>query len=634
MLKLLSLVPITFHLFDFSNAWSPTDSYAPGTVQCPSSNVSLIRDSSSISEEEESWLSKRDDITFENLKKFLKYNTELPEELLDGFDEPIKIAFAFSGGGLRSTLTSTGQLAAFDNRTTDAFENGLGGLLDAVTYIAGISGASWLVTSLSMYNWTSTQHLIFEQDELWDLYNSILNFSILDLNSTSTLLSLYSVFNEVNSDLSAKKDAGFDITLTDAWGRLLSRIFLSNYTDYADSLTWSTLREFDVFKNAEMPFPIIIANGRMPDTKIINLNSTVFEVNPFEIGSWDSSLQSFADIKYLGSNLTNGYPNNNESCISGFDNTGFLIGTSSSLFNFFNVTQLFSTLNLGPTISTVFNDFLSNLGEADGINNDIAIYGPNPFYGSSYGTSKSLSESDSLYLVDGGLDNQNIPFAPFIQPERNVDVIFGFDNSANTEDNWPNGTSLIRTYQRQFGSQANATVFPYVPDAETFLKENLTTSPIFFGCDSSNFTNSSNIPPLIVYLANHRNSYDSNKPTLLTYYTREEKLSMVKNGFEISTNGNDTDHWPTCVGCAILKRSFDRNNDALPDVCEECFENYCYNYEVKSTLTNDTNSSSSPSSSLDSKSSSDTGLASGAKKNYDLTTFGQILAFFIVALCI
>lgn len=63
-----------------------------------------------------------------------------------------------------------------------------------------------------------------------------------------------------------------------------------------------------MFQNAEMPFPISVADGRYPGTKVINLNATVFEFNPFEMGSWDPSLNSFANVKYLGTNVSNGVP--------------------------------------------------------------------------------------------------------------------------------------------------------------------------------------------------------------------------------------------------------------------------------------------------------------------------------------
>lgn len=60
----------------------------------------------------------------------------------------ITIALAISGGGYRSMLTGAGVMAAYDSRTSNSTEDGkLGGLLQALSYIGGISGGSWLVMS-------------------------------------------------------------------------------------------------------------------------------------------------------------------------------------------------------------------------------------------------------------------------------------------------------------------------------------------------------------------------------------------------------------------------------------------------------------------------------------------------------
>ena len=48
-----------------------------------------------------------------------------------------------------------------------------------------------------------------------------------------------------------------------------------------------------------MPYPIVVANGRTPHTLIINENSTVFEISPYELGSWDPSLRSFVMLNIL-----------------------------------------------------------------------------------------------------------------------------------------------------------------------------------------------------------------------------------------------------------------------------------------------------------------------------------------------
>lgn len=46
----------------------------------------------------------------------------------------------------------------------------------------------------------------------------------------------------------------------------------------------------------------------------------------------------------------------------------------------------------------------------------------------------------------------------------------------------------------------------------------------------------------------------------------------------LATMGNSTlnSRWPTCVGCAILHRSFSKTGTAIPDVCDACFREFCW----------------------------------------------------------
>ena len=82
-----------------------------------------------------------------------------------------------------------------------------------------------------------------------------------------------------------------------------------------------------------MPFPIIVANQKNPGQEIVPTNTTVFEFNPLEMGSFDPTLFSFTSLEYIGSPVASGVPDNTSHCTRGFDNVAFLLGTSSSLFN-------------------------------------------------------------------------------------------------------------------------------------------------------------------------------------------------------------------------------------------------------------------------------------------------------------
>jgi lysophospholipase len=346
---------------------------------------------------------------------------------------------------------------------------------------------------------------------------------------------------------------------------------LINGTRGGLNYTWSSIALDREFADGEMPMPILVADGRNPGEKIIGPNATVFEINPFELGTFDPTIFGFIPLEFLGSAFRAGQLPRNESCVRGFDNAGYLMGTSSSLFNQF-------ALNLG---TAELPDFIEQrlegiLGSIGNDNNDIAEYRPNPFFQYSPDTSP-FAEHDSLPLVDGGEDLQNIPLHPLIQPERHVDVVFAIDSSADNEFAWPNGTAMIASYQRSLNATgiANGTAFPSVPDHNTFVNLGLNKRPTFFGCDSWNMTGPS---PIIVYIPNAPYSTFSNVSTFTMSYEHAVRDAIIENGYNVATMGNSTidGNWPACVGCAILKRSFERTGTTVPDVCRSCLREYCW----------------------------------------------------------
>ena len=324
--------------------------------------------------------------------------------------------------------------------------------------------------------------------------------------------------------------------------------------------------------------PILVADGRNPGELLIRGNATVFEFNPFEFGTFDPTVFGFVPTEFLGSRFVAGELPDNESCVRGFDNAGFIMGTSSSLFNQFAL-QL-DSVDLPSFLEDAIRSILGEIGDE---NNDIAEYDPNPFY-LWRNESSPFADHTNLTLVDGGEDLQNIPLHPLIQPERHVDVIFAIDSSADTRTNWPNGTALVATYERSLNSTgiANGTAFPAIPDTNTFVNLGLNNRPTFFGCDSSNMTGTS---PLIVYLPNSPYVAWSKVSTFTMSYPEEERNAIIQNGYEVATMGNATrdENWPTCVGCAILSRSFERTGTDVPEVCRRCFDAYCWDGAVDSS---------------------------------------------------
>lgn len=569
MLTKLLLIQLLFYIV---GAWSPTNSYIPGYVQCPSDKTSYVREANDLSTAEKNWLSKRHAVTQENLAKFLKYTAKLNESDYSNLlsNNTINVGLAFSGGGYRAMLVGAGQIAALDNRTTGAFEHGLGGLLESTTYLSGLSGGNWLVGTLAMNNWTSVQDII-KSNEIWDLKNPLFALGGIDVIKNTEFWQTWI------SETKKKNKAGFDISFIDIWAQALSSVFFSEKDNYGAGATWSSIKDTDVFSSGQMPFPISVSQGKFGGKNILLEDSTLFETNPFELGTWDPTGDSFTDLQYIGTNYTDGKPYDTGNCVEGYDNAGFVMASSSDVFNI--PFDDFKN-DLAENLKLLYKLTEKLLNEIDENPVDEAVY-PNPFYDSKYGTLEEYSSLDTLSLVDGSEDKQNIPLVPLVLSKRNSDIVFAFDSSADT-NNWPNGASMVATYERQFADVGSVYSFPYVPPTSTFLDKNFTHRPVFFGCDAKNLTDLSSIPPIVVYIANSEYSYSSNTVTLDLIYDEKKKLNVIQNGFETTSRNNLTDdsQWATCVGCAVIRRSQERADIEQSEVCKKCFQDYCWDGTV------------------------------------------------------
>lgn len=316
----------------------------------------------------------------------------------------------------------------------------------------------------------------------------------------------------------------------------------------------------------------MVALARNPGEVAIYWNSTVFEINPLEFGSHDPQLFSFTKTRWVGTNLTDGRPQEDK-CVRGLDNAGFVLGTSSSLFNY-------PLIQIGDTDVTGFlkNIAVDLLGDLYLANLDIASWSPNPFYKSNPLKGQPITASRNLSLVDGGLDLQNIPLNPLIQPTRNLDLIIAVDSSADT-NNWPNGTAMMATFERSLLPIQNHTSFPVVPGVNTFVNKGLNDRPTFFGCAWNETLEKQ--PPLIIYLPNGPYSFYSNVSTFQMTYETEEIEGLITNGYNVASQGNGTidNEWGACLGCAMIAREVQSRGVSQTEQCKRCFERYCWDGE-------------------------------------------------------
>ena len=230
-------------------------------------------------------------------------------------------------------MTGGGAIQAFDSREANSTTPGhLGGLLQSATYLAGLSGGSWLVGSIYVNNFTTVSGLLNNNgaSSLWEFQNSIFSGPATGgLQVLNTAQYYDEIYKEVNA-----KSMNFNTSITDYWGRALS-FQLINATNGGPSYTWSSIALDDQFSNGQTPMPIVVADGRAPGELLIPANTTVYEFNPFEFGTFDPTTYGFVPLEFLGSNFSGGVLPDGQQCVRGFDNAGYVMGTSSSLFNQF-----------------------------------------------------------------------------------------------------------------------------------------------------------------------------------------------------------------------------------------------------------------------------------------------------------
>ncbi|KIP06142.1 hypothetical protein PHLGIDRAFT_468918 [Phlebiopsis gigantea 11061_1 CR5-6] len=570
--------------------------YTPQVSACPS-GTSLVRSTGmthqNLSQGEEGYVSSRQakvlpaawSTYLANVEhSAAQQHTSLPayvKEVLSCAGDRPTLGIATSGGGHRAAFFGAGVLNALDGRNATSVGAGTGGLLQTASYLSGLSGGSWLLTSLVQAGFPTIPSLIFGLNAggansfggfltQFDLFQ-VSNNTIVENEFLETLL----------GEVSGKAAEGFHVTIADVWARTLSRHFVNgttaanfldpNFTHGAGE-TFSSLVNLPIFQAHQIPFPIVIGDTLSThenDSTIVTgdevpLSNPIYEFNVFEFGSFDPMLASFIPMSMLGSH--------GATCVTGFDQTAFVAGVSSNLWSEFNTSAAaLQASEIGPIIDVINATFPQS-----GIRLDSAIV-PNPFVGVAPTTYLDSSETQ-IALVDGGIDGQVIPIQPLLVKARDVDVIVAIDASADTEDNFTDGASLIATQDR-VNLFPTAYSFPPVPaTAAGFTAANLTKRPTFFGC------NTSTSAPLLIYIANGGAPLGQVPQTNVSTFTDTFSASTIQGfldqTFDIATQGiavgDEKDpEWPVCLACAVVDRARARKGVDRSGACVGCLQRYC-----------------------------------------------------------
>jgi lysophospholipase len=207
--------------------------YTPSRGPCPNVPPS-IRSPFDISPQEAIWLKKRRQNIVQPMRDFLRranitnFDSDAYMNKVSTDDRNLPtIGIAISGGGYRALLIGAGALAAFDDRTHGSTEPGnLGGLLQASTYISGLSGGGWLVGSVFVNNFTSVENILAHNTAghgtVWHFGRPMLEGPKSETLQSFPGLSTLDYWSNIINQVKGKKNAGFRSSLTDYWSRALS----------------------------------------------------------------------------------------------------------------------------------------------------------------------------------------------------------------------------------------------------------------------------------------------------------------------------------------------------------------------------------------------------------------------------
>jgi len=240
-----------------------SQAYTPVAAPCPA-GFNLVRmagtpGAQSLSSSEASYVGNRKTNVLPQawktyLSNVLSTNASLPNyvaSILSGnSSETPTLGIATSGGGYRAAIFGAGVLNALDGRNSSSTSAGIGGLLQAATYLSGLSGGSWLLTSLAQANFPTIQELVFGpasptvSNTLWGGWS--INYDIAMPSNDPVTDTEYST--NLVEELRGKYDAGYVVTFADYWSRALARhftngTFSSNFYDesytHGAGILWS-----------------------------------------------------------------------------------------------------------------------------------------------------------------------------------------------------------------------------------------------------------------------------------------------------------------------------------------------------------------------------------------------------------
>jgi len=426
--------------------------------------VAQVRIGSELSSQEQAALVTRESRTKTAQAKFLGTTPATTPSL--------RLAACGSGGGYRAMICTTGFLLGAQDI----------GILDAFSYISALSGSTWAVGS-----WIT---LGYDLPTLRDHFaQQLATNPVIAGKGVPAPITNERTMQDLVNNLVTKYYFQQPLTSTDIWGATIANNLLQN-------LTYKLSGQATKVDSGAYPLPIYTAIEPQADGSY-----TWFDVTPYEVGS--TYLNAHVPTWSFGKQFSNGVsidaapeqtlgfmfgvfgsahtvspqelldmadPNGLiaktvQSTIKGF--VPAPLGLPAILFDqFFSDAlrnQLMAPL-FGSLVSTQLKDVPQNLLKQRLLPAEI----PNFTAGMA---SSPISKQSNIILIDAGI-HVNLPIAPLLRKERNIDVIFAFDGSASVVD----APSLVDAEEH---AQEEKLVLPAIKKNSAFKTVNSRSMSVF-----------------------------------------------------------------------------------------------------------------------------------------------------------
>ncbi|NXQ99004.1 PA24A phospholipase, partial [Sagittarius serpentarius] len=520
-----------------------------------------LRFSMALCDEEKKFRQQRKDSIMHSMKSFL--GEENSKNLTTSRDVPV-IAILGSGGGFRAMVGFAGVMKAL-------YESGI---LDCATYIAGLSGSTWYMSTLY-------SHPDFPEkgpkEINQELMNSVSHNPLLLLTPQKVKRYIEALWN--------KKSSGQPVTFTDIFGMLIGETLIHNRMD----TTLSNMKE--KINNAQCALPLFTCLHVKPDVSELMFADWV-EFSPYEIGMAKYGTFMSPDLfgsKFFMGTVVKKYSENPLHFLMGVWGSAFSI-----LFN--RVLGVSSSQNKGPTMEEelenirlkhlVSNDSSDSEDESQhpkGTENAeanqeyqnssqeswvqrmlMALVGDSALFNTREGragkvhnfmlglnlnscyplspladllTQESVEDdeldaavadpdeferiyepldvkSKKIHIVDSGL-TFNLPYPLILRPQRGVDLIISFDFSARPSDSSPPFKEILLAEK---WAKMNKLPFPKI-DPNVFDREGMKECYVFKPKDTS----SEKDCPTIIHFVLANINFRKYKAPGIPRETQEEK---------------------------------------------------------------------------------------------------------------